>query len=262
MDILSFLLGRITADGSGGGGSANLGTLLITENGQYDAADEGYDGYSEVSAEIPASAVDTGTKNITSNGDNQDVIGYAAVNVNVPNSYAAGDEGKVVSDGALVAQTAHADVTPGTSDQTIDTTLNNSIKVIGDADLVTGNIKKDVNIFGVTGTYEGGSGGVTLGPMDYPVSFVNHRSATVAFNRILYSATVMIAATNANVNANETATYNNLLTDGQHIWFRVSNITRIGYNGSDADFVMSGNAFMVTIPNGFDGTIPFDLYTS
>jgi len=78
----------------------------------------------------------------------------------LPNSYSAGDEGKVVSSGALISQTAHADVTPTTSDQTIDTTTNNSIKVKGDADLVATNIKKDVQIFGVTGSYEGGGGNI------------------------------------------------------------------------------------------------------
>ena len=85
-----------------------------------------------------------------------DVTDYAQATVQVPNTYAAADEGEVVSNGALVSQTAHADVTPTTADQTIDTTLNNSIKVKGDADLVAGNIKKDVEIFGVTGSYEGG----------------------------------------------------------------------------------------------------------
>ena len=109
-------------------GGGTLGTKIITANGQYDASDDGYDGYSEI-------------------------------DVTVPNTYSAGDEGKVVSNGALVAQTAHADVTPTTSDQTIDTTLNNSLKVKGDADLIAGNIKKDVDIFGVTGNYEGGGGG-------------------------------------------------------------------------------------------------------
>ena len=91
-----------------------------------------------------------------------DVTDYAQATVQVPNTYAAGDEGKVVSNGALVSQTAHADVTPTTADQTIDTTLNNSIKVKGDADLIAGNIKKDVEIFGVTGSYEGGGGGITV----------------------------------------------------------------------------------------------------
>lgn len=141
-----------------GGGSATLGTKSVTANGTYKAEDDSLDGYSQVTVSVPASAVDTGTKSITANGNNQDVVGYAAVNVNVPNSYSAGDEGKVVDDGALVAQTAHADVTPTASDQTIDTTTNNSIKVKGDADLVATNIKKDVEIFGVTGSYEGGGG--------------------------------------------------------------------------------------------------------
>lgn len=106
---------------------------------------------------VSASELDSGSKSITANGNSQDVVGYASVDVAVPNSYSAGDEGKVVSSGALVAQTAHADVTPTTSDQTIDTTTNNSIKVKGDADLVAGNIKKNVEIFGVTGSYEGSS---------------------------------------------------------------------------------------------------------
>lgn len=122
----------------------------------------GYDGIGEVDVTVDAIPsqyiIPTGTKSISSNGTGIDVKAYEYADVAVPNSYSAGDEGKVVSSGALVAQTAHADVTPTTSDQTIDTTTNNSIKVKGDADLVATNIKKDVEIFGVTGSYEGGGG--------------------------------------------------------------------------------------------------------
>ena len=122
----------------------------------------GYDGIGEVDVTVNAIPsqyiIPTGTKSISSNGTGIDVKAYEYADVAVPNSYSAADEGKVVSNGALVAQTAHADVTPTTSDQTIDTTLNNSLKVKGDADLVAGNIKKDVEIFGVTGSYEGGGG--------------------------------------------------------------------------------------------------------
>lgn len=107
---------------------------------------------------VSASELVAGYQIKTANGT-YDVTNLASLIVQVPNSYSASDEGKVVSNGALVAQTAHADVTPTTSDQTIDTTTNNSIKVKGDADLIAGNIKKDVDIFGVTGTYEG-SGGI------------------------------------------------------------------------------------------------------
>lgn len=132
MDILSFLMGRITAGGSGGGGGSEAVLIdkTISANGVYNASDDNADGYKKVTAQVP-------------------------------NSYGAGDEGKVVSSGALVAQTAHADVTPTTSDQTIDTTLNNSLKVKGDTNLIAGNIKKDVEIFGVTGSYDGGGGSAT-----------------------------------------------------------------------------------------------------
>ena len=68
----------------------------ITQNGSYDPASDGADGYNGVS-------------------------------VNVPNSYAAADEGKVVSNGALVAQTAR---TPAIEENgTYDTTGNNSVTV-------------------------------------------------------------------------------------------------------------------------------------
>ena len=142
-------------------GGSTLITKNISENGTYNASSDSADGYSQVTVAVPASAVDTGTKSITANGTH-DVVGYASASVAVPNSYSASDEGKVVDNGELAAQTAHADVTPTTSDQTIDTTTNNSIKVKGDADLVAGNIKKDVEIFGVTGSYEGGGGGGDL----------------------------------------------------------------------------------------------------
>lgn len=107
--------------------------------------------------------------------------GYSPITVAVPNSYAAGDEGKVVSNGALVSQSS----TTKTANGTYDTTLNNSVTIavpqpsgninitdmqstdvtnyataqVVDSDLVAGNIKKDVNILGVTGTYEGSGGG-------------------------------------------------------------------------------------------------------
>ena len=67
----------------------------------------------------------TGTKEITANGTGIDVASYAYADVAVPNSYSAGDEGKVVSNGALVSQTSDT----VTSNDTYDTTLINSLTV-------------------------------------------------------------------------------------------------------------------------------------
>lgn len=74
---------------------------------------------------VTASELDSGSKNITANGNGQDVVGYAEVDVNVPNSYSASDEGKVVSNGALTAQTSAT----YTDNGTYDTTLKNSVTV-------------------------------------------------------------------------------------------------------------------------------------
>ena len=78
----------------GGASAPNLGTKTITQNGTYSAASDNLDGYSEVTA-------------------------------NVPNTYAAADEGKVVNNGALVAQTSRSITTNGT----YDTTLNDEVAV-------------------------------------------------------------------------------------------------------------------------------------
>ncbi len=81
-------------EGGGGGGSATLIDKNIDANGIYQATDDEADGYKKVV-------------------------------VNVPNTYAASDEGKVVDNGALVSQTSTTVVENGT----IDTTLYNSVEI-------------------------------------------------------------------------------------------------------------------------------------
>ena len=122
MDIFSYLLGK---KAGGGGGEAVLINKSISANGTYNASSDNADGYKKVEVSVPASAVDTGTKPITSNGNGQDVVGYAAVDVAVPNSYGAGDEGKVVDNGTLVSQSSAS----YTSNGTYDTTLVNEVEV-------------------------------------------------------------------------------------------------------------------------------------
>lgn len=87
MTDLFTLAAAAKLSGSGGGEPPTLIGKEIAANGVYTASDDGADGYGKVTA-------------------------------NVPNSYAAGDEGKVVRNGALAPQTT-ADIT---ANGVVDTT--------------------------------------------------------------------------------------------------------------------------------------------
>lgn len=91
MDILSYILGK---KAGGGGGEAVLVNKNIDANGTYNASSDSADGYKKVV-------------------------------VDVPNTYAAGDDGKVVSNGALVSQGSAS----YTSNGTYDTTLVDEVEV-------------------------------------------------------------------------------------------------------------------------------------
>ena len=90
-----------------------------------------------------------GTKTITSNAtynassDNLD--GYSSVTVNVPT-------GTAKSSSDLTANNLTVTAPAGLYS-------SDASKTLTDANLTAGNIKKDVTIFGVTGSYEGGGGG-------------------------------------------------------------------------------------------------------
>lgn len=74
------------------------------------------------------------------------------------------DQNGNVLTGAMPIQVAQT-ITPGTANQTIPQGryLSGSQTILGDQDLIAGNIKEGVSIFGVTGNYKG-SGGTTTNP--------------------------------------------------------------------------------------------------
>ncbi|MBQ1551689.1 MAG: BspA family leucine-rich repeat surface protein [Bacilli bacterium] len=127
-NIISYLLGKK----AGGGTTINNQDKTVTQNGSY-TADSGYTGLGTVTVNVPEPS---GTISITQNGDNIDVKDYAKANVNVPEP------------------TGNINIT--------DTNLTNvkdyATAQVVDEDLVAGNIKKDVNILGIVGTYEGSGG--------------------------------------------------------------------------------------------------------
>lgn len=98
---------------------ANNGKVLAINNGKLEARSVQWGGGSALE---PLS--------VTANGDyypEAGVDGFDEVHVSVPNSYTASDEGKVVSNGALVVQTARSSQI--TQNGTYDTTLNNEVTV-------------------------------------------------------------------------------------------------------------------------------------
>lgn len=135
-------------------------SVTPTKVAQNVTADNGYDGLSKVSvAAIPASyIIPSGTKEVTTN-DTHDVKNYASVRVNVPGevlpdhtasdftlhytSKGSGELGVVYSSTEKVAFEAAPE--------------GAAIDTFQDQNFVPGNIKKDVEIFGVRGTYEGES---------------------------------------------------------------------------------------------------------
>lgn len=71
---------------------------------------------------------------------------------------AYGKEGKIIGN---MPELSGQDITPGTTDQYIAGSqyLTGTQKIKGDANLVAGNIKSGISIFGVMGTYTGSSSG-------------------------------------------------------------------------------------------------------
>ena len=136
------------------------------------------------------------------NASDDSADGYSGVRVNVPNTYSASDEGKVVSNGDLVAQTTKQITANGTH----DTTTNNSVsvdvpnsyttsdngKVVVNQALVT-QTSKNINANGTHDTTENNSVVV-----DVPNSYVAADEGKVVYGGAL------VAQTSRNVTVNGT----------------------------------------------------------
>lgn len=105
--------------------------------------------------------------------------------------------------------------TPTTTDQTIlyGRWLTGTQTIKGDANLVAGNIKKDVSIFGVTGTYEGNNGigtllnTTSLGTISTTSTSSTNLSKSVAVSDIYgYDALLMITSVDSITNNRHTST--------------------------------------------------------
>lgn len=146
------LLGK-TAYGNGGKITGTIETKTVddlTVDGPMVTVPAGY--YAdEVGKSVPTVTQATPTISITSGGLIHVIASQKAGYVSAGNKTNAKQ---------LLAQGA-AEYTPSTSDQTISSGiyLTGTQTIKGDSNLVPDNIKSGTSIFGVTGTYEGGSSG-------------------------------------------------------------------------------------------------------
>ena len=94
---------------------------------------------------------------------------------------------------ASVTTKAAATITPGTTNQTIasGTYLTGTQTISGDSNLVAGNIKKNVSIFGVTGSYEASGGGSS---MNYQVAQSTTRATSSSYTELI-TLTCAVAGT-------------------------------------------------------------------
>lgn len=126
-------------------------SITITENGtQTVMPDTGKDGLTsvEITVSVPSSAPNLQSKNATPSGSEQTIQ---------PDSGYDGLSSVIIAAAPLETK----NVTPSASQQIITPSSGqygmSQVTVAGDADLIAGNIKKDIVIFGITGTYEGSS---------------------------------------------------------------------------------------------------------
>ena len=164
--------------------AAVIEPLAVTQNGSY-APPSGVDGFNPVTVNV---ALTTQEKTVNPSLSAQEVTpdsgynGLSKVTVNaMPTAEQATPSITIDSNGLIIAlavqlagyvaagskqgslqlTTKSAQTyTPGTADQTINASqyLTGAQTIKGDANLLAENIAKDVTIFGVTGTHEGGSG--------------------------------------------------------------------------------------------------------
>ncbi len=170
---LTFPSGFISAIEAITTGITPTGTINITQSGNTDVTNYATANVASGSATTPATSI-TANPSISVNSSTglitATVSGSQSVTPTVSAGYvSSGTSGTITVSGSntsqLTTQSAQT-ITPTTTDQTIASGkyLTGTQTILGDANLLAENIKKDVVIFGITGTYEGDA------PSDYTVT--------------------------------------------------------------------------------------------
>ena len=213
------------------------GNLSITSSGTKDVTNYATASVSSGSATGPSSI--SGTSASVSTGTN--TLTLTKTNVSTTPTVTAGYVASATSSTATVTLTANittkaaATITPGTTDQTISsgTYLTGTQTISGDADLVAGNIKKDVSIFGVTGTYEGGGGSSSM-MVATATCTLTTAGNSIGFENLLGEPTSYAVVSTGSISPSATDTVSSVVYDGTTVHTSyINNTSGSQVNASD-----------------------------
>lgn len=193
-----------------------------------------------------SATVSTGTNTLTLS---KTVSNTPQVSAGYVSSGTAGNSN--VSLTASVTTKAAATITPGTTNQTIasGTYLTGNQTISGDANLVAGNIKSGTSIFGVTGTYSGGGGTLTVATKTATLSAVGQ---TLSFTNLSGTPKYWFVKTTSQISSSGSTTIY-YITDG--FWdgtsvkgnsFRIGSTRRIYSWTSGVTQSYSGGTLTIT----------------
>ena len=208
-------------------------TATPSTSAQTITPDSGYDGLSSVTINaMPAGALNTPT--ISSSG-------LITAQVGTSGYLASGTK----TTKQLTTQAAQT-ITPSTSDQTISSGkyLTGIQTIKGDANLVAGNIKSGVSIFGVTGSYSGSGGSSGSSDTNCEAYHITSTSATLSFKT---SGTIKVWGYGYKTSMYTTTMYS-FVGDGYYTgssWGAPSKTT--------ATFTINSNGTLSGLPSGLNG---------